>query len=183
MPAPGSVMTPDGARVTTWGKRFAARLLDLIFVFIASLPITGYFFYRSFRLVSDQMNNGTYDAFSPDADVVKWEMIAVGIFIVLGLGYETFCLGRWGATPGKRTLDISVRAWNQGGRLPWSTVARRVGFLYGLAVVTLVPLVGILALLACVLNFLWPAWDNRRQALHDKVAGTVVIEGARSGNP
>jgi uncharacterized RDD family membrane protein YckC len=129
------------------------------------------------------MDNGTYDAFSPSADVVKWEIIGIGVFMVLGLVYETFCLGRWGATPGKRTLGISVRRWSSGGPLPWSTVARRVGFLYGLAVVSLVPLVGILALLACLLNVLWPAWDSRRQALHDKVADTVVIEGARSTTP
>jgi hypothetical protein len=29
-------------------------------------------------------------------------------------------------------------------------------------------------------NYLFPLWDNRRQALHDKVANTVVIEGGRS---
>ncbi len=175
------MLTPDGVQVTTWGKRFAARLLDIIFVFLVSLPITGYFFYRSFRAVSDQMNDGTYDAFSPSSDVVRWEMIAIGVFVVLGLLYETFCLHRWGATPGKRTLGISVRTWEHGGPLRWSTIALRVGFLYGLAVVSLLPIVGILALIVYVLNFLWPLWDKRRQALQDKVANTVVIEGARSG--
>ena len=175
--------TPDGAQVTTWGKRFAARLLDVIYVFLASLPITGYFFYRSYQAVSDQMDSGSYDAFSPSSEVIKWEMIAIGVFMVLGLAYETFCLRRWGATPGKRTLGISVRRWDHGGQLGWSTISLRVGFLYGLAAVSLLPVVGILALIAYLLNFLWPLWDKRRQALQDKVADTVVIEGPRSGPP
>jgi uncharacterized RDD family membrane protein YckC len=183
MPPTDGVWTPDGARVTTWGKRFAARLLDVIFVFIATLPLTGYFLYRSYQALSDQMDNGTYDAFAPSAEVVTWEMVAIGIFVVAGLAYETICLRRWGATPGKRTLDIRVRSWDHDGKPAWTTVVRRVGLLYGLAVVILLPLVGILALLACVLNCLWPLWDKRRQALHDKAAGTVVIEGWRSGVP
>ena len=31
------------------------------------------------------------------------------------------------------------------------------------------------ALLLQLLNVLWPLWDGRRQALHDKAAGTVVV--------
>src|SRR6476646_8753713 len=49
---PGAVTTPDGVVITTWIKRFAAWLLDTVFVFIGSLPLTGYFFYRAFQEVA-----------------------------------------------------------------------------------------------------------------------------------
>ena len=182
--APGAVLTPDGAQATTWVKRFAARLLDGIFVFFGSLPFTGYFFYRAVQAVSDDIENGTHHSpFSPSSDVIKWETYAIGIIVVLELCYETFSLRRWGATPGKRLLGISVRRWDQGGQLPWATIARRVGFIYGLAAVSLVPVMGLVASIVGLLDYLWPLWDKRRQALHDKVAATVVIEGARRGSP
>lgn len=180
-PAPGGagrrLITSDGVQVTTWAKRFAARLLDTILVFLVSLPFTGYFLYRSFEAVSDQIANGTNSAFNPTRDVVIWELSFIAVFILVELVYETFFLRRSGATPGKRALDISVRAWDRSGQLPWSTIARRVGLIYGLAALTLVPLVGILATIAGLVDYLWPLRDPRRQALHDKLAGTVVVEG------
>lgn len=153
---PGAVLTPDGARVTSWVKRFAARLLDGIFVFLASLPLTGYFLYRAIHVLADEMAKGTNRPFSPNADVVKWELVAVAITLVVELGYESVSLRRWGATPGKRLLGISVRRWEQGGRLPWSTIGRRLILIYGLGIVSLVPVVGLLASLAGLLDYLWP---------------------------
>jgi uncharacterized RDD family membrane protein YckC len=179
-PPPGGVTTPDGARVTSWVKRLGARLLDGIFVGIGTLPLTGYFLYRTAQTVFDQMNNGTYHSFSPSGTAVAWESAALGIILVADIVYEVFSLRRWGATPGKRLVGISVRRWDQGGQLPWSTIARRVGFIYALSALSLVPLVGILASIAALVNYLFPLWDKRRQALHDKVANTVVIEGGRA---
>ena len=40
---------------------------------------------------------------------------------------------------------------------------------------TLVPLVSLIT----VLDLLWPLWDQKRQALHDKVAKTAVVEGSQ----
>lgn len=183
IPPPGGVYTPDGARVTTWGKRFAARLLDVIFVTLGSLPLTGYFFFRAFQAVIDQMDNGTYDSFSPNQEVVAWEMVAVGIILVCEVAYEVFSLRRWGATPGKRIVGISVRRWDRGGLLPWPNIARRAGFMFGLSALGFVPLVGVLISILALLNYLFPLWDKRRQALHDKVANTVVVEGDRPRTP
>lgn len=180
---PGTVLTPDGAVVTSWVKRLAARLLDGVFVFFGSLPITGYFLYRTVDAVAKEMDAGTNHPFSPSSEVLKWEMLAIAITLVIELGYETLSLRRWGATPGKRILGISVRRWEQGGPLSWSTIGRRVMLIYALGALSLLPLVGLLASIAWLVNYLWPLWDKRNQALHDKLAGTVVIEGARRESP
>lgn len=180
---PGAVLTPDGAQVTTWIKRFAARLLDGIFVAVGTLPLTGYFLYRAGQQLMDQMDDGSYNAFSPSSQVVAWETAAIAIIVVSQLIYETFSLRRWGATPGKRVLGISVRLWDRGGLLPWPTIARRLGFVYGLAALSLLPVVGILASIVALVDYLFPLWDKRRQALHDKFSNTAVIEGPRIDAP
>jgi uncharacterized RDD family membrane protein YckC len=41
--------------------------------------------------------------------------------------------------------------------------------------VAVVPLVGFFGSIYSLLNSLWPAWDPRRQALHDKAARTNVV--------
>ncbi|MDX6309852.1 MAG: hypothetical protein QOI06_2898 [Nocardioidaceae bacterium] len=171
--------TPDGVRITSWVKRLLARILDGFIVFFASVPFTGYFIYRYFQAISDQVDKSSTPSFFPTGEVLRWELWLVAVLLVLQVGYETFSLYRWGATPGKRILKISVRTWEQGGRLPWSVIGRRVGFIYGLSALGLVPVVGLLTGVVGLLDYLWPLWDNRRQALHDKVAGTVVVEGPR----
>jgi uncharacterized RDD family membrane protein YckC len=178
-PPPGAVLTPDGALVTSWVKRVAARLLDNIFVFFGTLPLTGYFFYRVVDAQSKAMDAGTYHPFSITDEVRNWELGAVAIIVVAQLVYEAVSLRRWGATPGKRVLNLSVRPWGRGGLLPWATIARRLALVFLLWLATLVPVLGALALIALILDYLWPLWDKRHQALHDKLAGTVVIEGAR----
>ena len=38
---------------------------------------------------------------------------------------------------------------------------------------------GFLILIATLLDLLWPIWDRNNQALHDKLVGTHVVQGAR----
>ncbi len=175
-------LTPDGATVTTWIKRFAARLLDGIFVFIGGLPVTAYFIYRYYQAYLDQTAGATPSLMNitvPTGDALGWEIALLLVSLLLQVVYEVVCLRRWGATPGKMLLGISVRAWERGGQLSWAMIARRVGFMNGLALLTLVPVVSLFAGIAWLLDYLWPLWDSRNQALHDKFAGTAVVEGPR----
>ena len=43
----------------------------------------------------------------------------------------------------------------------------------------LVPLAGQFVPFLSLLDGLWPLWDDKRQALHDKVAGTNVVVSPR----
>src|SRR5581483_4774469 len=82
--APYRLSTPDGVPITSWGKRLGARLLDGIFVGIGGLPFTGYFLYHLFQALSDQMNDPHRSPFNPTSAVIKWELSAVAMSIVLG---------------------------------------------------------------------------------------------------
>jgi uncharacterized RDD family membrane protein YckC len=44
-------------------------------------------------------------------------------------------------------------------------------------IVSLVPVVGSLGSLFTLLDGLWPLWDDKKQAIHDKVAATNVVVG------
>ena len=69
----------------------------------------------------------------------------------------------WQATPGKLLLDCRV-------------VDARTLQPLGLRQAIIRALAYILSALPLYLGFVWAAFDKRKQALHDKVAGSVVIQ-------
>lgn len=99
--------------------------------------------------------------------------------IVVGVVYETFFLMRSGATPGKKALGITVRRAERPGPLSLVDSLRRQVIQVGCALVGLVPGVGLLGTPVQWLDNLWLLWDPRRQALHDKVADTLVVRVPR----
>ncbi len=78
-----------------------------------------------------------------------------------------FVLGFWfllSTTPGKLVINAYiVDAKTLGKPRPWQLVVRYLGYY--------------LSILTLMLGFLWVAFDRRKQGLHDKLAGTVVIRG------
>jgi uncharacterized RDD family membrane protein YckC len=70
------------------------------------------------------------------------------------------------ATPGKMLLRLKIVDAETGGRLSVSQCVARY-FAYALS------------MLPCGLGFLWIAFDAKKQAWHDKLAGTVVIRAPR----
>lgn len=91
---------------------------------------------------------------------------------------------RWKqATPGKLITGLRVRRRETPGALPWATILLRVGFVSALSLLSRVPVAGILVVLVLLLNYLWPLWDSKKQALHDKVAGTNVVMASQTTGP
>jgi len=82
---------------------------------------------------------------------------------------------------GNRAVDAVT-----GGVLGYSRAARRILISFAIGVTALIateattkpgPRLLLVFLLGCVglADDLWPLWDRRRQTLHDKVAGSVVL--------
>lgn len=81
---------------------------------------------------------------------------------VLLLALTGLCWRRWSATPGKILLRMRVVDAQTGGPIsPRQIVIRLVGY-----IVSTLPL---------MLGFFWLSFNRRRQAWHDKMAGTVVV--------
>lgn len=67
------------------------------------------------------------------------------------------------ATPGKMITKISVIDANTGGKLSWGKAVGRYLCYY-------------ISMLPLMLGFIWVAFDGRKQAFHDKIAGTFVVK-------
>jgi uncharacterized RDD family membrane protein YckC len=77
---------------------------------------------------------------------------------------------RRGQTLGDRAFGIAVRNAADGGRLTY-------GQAFGRTFMTM--LFSGLWFLGGFADFLWPLWDRRKQAWHDKVAATIVVRSDR----
>ena len=127
-------------------KRVFATLVDTIILLSITTPFL-YFAYGSGYWNDDEMVNGVVDI------VVSYIFPTAAVI---------WLWHRFGATPGKmllgaRIVDATTGAAPSTGQL----VGRYLGYL-----VSALPL---------GLGLIWVAFDARKQAWHDKLAGTVVI--------
>jgi uncharacterized RDD family membrane protein YckC len=89
--------------------------------------------------------------------------------------YEVGFLKGFAATPGKMVLGLQVRLRSRPGPLPWGTVLLRWFSQFGYGLLSVIPFVGYVSSVYWLLDYLWPLWDGKRQALHDKAAATNVV--------
>ena len=87
--------------------------------------------------------------------------------LILSVLPMAVCAGFWvwkGATPGKMLTGLRVVRADTFEPLGWGRALGRY-LAYNLSFLT------------CGLGFAWAGWDARKQSLHDRVAGTVVVRG------
>ena len=164
-------MTSEAGRVyASWPERFRALLRDAGIV-LGALLVVG--IGLALLLTLALRGRG-------DIGVVVGAAIGL-LFPVPFVAYQTIFLGRGeGQTPGRRAVGIRVREASTLGRVGYGRAFARSALtpliwfpLLGLGQPYFHPL-ATLDLLG-ILDILWPLWDPRRQALHDKVARTVVV--------
>lgn len=189
--------TDDGQQLAGWWQRVAASLIDTVAGSALALPATipAQLGMQRDMLAQQEQMQRQVEAGEPIRFGDIWEpvrqmyadqwLLVVVVPVLLVVAYHVGFL-RWrGATPGKMALGIKVRPRGVDGTLPWTSVLSRVGFQFLVGQVLLVVAVlsgstlglvlGYLALTAFFLvDVLWAA-GARRRALHDLVAGTVVV--------
>ena len=185
-PHPGQAVladVPGQPVLASYGLRVVAYLVDAIIVGFVALVVGGWFLWKAIEPVVDRvdaaMAGGDVQAVSAALGEARLGYLALflGIQLVLMLAYHVVCLVRWGATPGKLLVGISVRRIDRPGPLDADTAIRRTGFQAVAQAFGNVPYLSLLGTVAVVMDLVWPIADTRRQALHDKVAGTIVVRG------
>jgi uncharacterized RDD family membrane protein YckC len=181
--------TPDGQRLSGWWLRVLATVIDGFIqtplYLIAVVPIVASQWDELsawVSAVSDSVDNGTPRPPNPALmDPLSAPGLALAMsLLVVSVLYAVVFL-RWKqATPGKLIVGLRIRRREVPGALPWSTITLRVGFVTALALFGRIPYLGILFVLAALLDYLWPLWDDKKQALHDKFARTNVVRGERA---
>ena len=183
--------TPDGQPLSGWWRRVLAVVLDTIIqiplYFLAAIPVLTWQWDELSAWFSDLSDAIDTDTAQPPAPDLFDATSAPGLLLVLSILVATTVYSvvflRWKqGTPGKLIVGVRVRERERPGRLPWSTITVRVGFVTALSLFAQVPVIGLLFGLASLLDYLWPLWDSKNQALHDKVAGTNVVL-AQPGQP
>jgi uncharacterized RDD family membrane protein YckC len=177
--------TPDGAVLSGWWKRVLARVIDNIIVSIVALPLAFLplrevfdIFWAYFEKVTAAAQSGSSAIpEQPSSEFFAPLLLASVIVLAVQVVYTVAFLTMKGATPGKMVVGISVRLRDKPGPPPLVAVLKRTGVQEVGSLVGLVPVVGSLGSLFTLLDSLWPLWDDKKQALHDKVAATNVVVG------
>ena len=175
---------PDGAVLAQWWRRLIGRIIDWVIVGVVTLVIAIPFVTQAMSTMSDFFNKTiqaaesgaaapSQTAFASDFAEAILPITLIGI--VVSLVYETVFLATRNATPGKMIVGTVVRRVEQPGRLSVVTALKRQVIQVGTSLLGLVPVVAVLGSILSLVDPAWLLWDAKRQALHDKVADTVVV--------
>jgi uncharacterized RDD family membrane protein YckC len=141
--------TPDGAPLAGWGWHDLTRSID-----------TG-----------GEAPSGT----ALQRELARTFLLIGLINTAINFAYHVGFLMWKQATPGKLMLGLRVRRRDVPGPMPWGTVLLRWLTQFGPSVVGTIQYVNYLISVYTLLDGLWPLWDGKRQALHDKAAKTNVV--------
>ena len=147
-----------------WWKRFLALLIDSMVLGVAVFIVVAIIGAATRHPNSSTSSTHTL---TPGQAVVGF----IGIFVLLSIPYMLYFGimngSKRGQTLGKMALNIVVRDARTGGPIGfWRGVGR-----YAITVVFYVVL-----LVPYIIDNLSPLWDARRQAWHDKVVHSVVVD-------
>ncbi|WP_192498791.1 RDD family protein [Ornithinimicrobium pratense] len=173
--------TPDGQPLAGWWHRVLARLIDGILLgivgFLVVMPLAAPDFTDNLGTWMDDVlttaqAGSTMAPTMPaglESDLFRITMAS----LIFGLVYEIGMVHLFGGTVGKLITGLRVRLRETPGNPTLGAAAIR-GAIY-----QLLPQIPYLGWIATLLNYLWPLWDPKRQALHDKAAKTNVVRHHR----
>jgi uncharacterized RDD family membrane protein YckC len=150
--AEGLPLESLGLRYAGFWIRFAAYFIDIIILsFVAG--VVGFFF-----------GLGMFAAMgapSPAKIDIGLMLLNFLFTFVLRMIYETVCVGKWGATPGKLACKLKV-VTAEGEKVAY---ARAFGRFFG----------KLLSDFTLYIGYIMAAFDPEKQALHDRICNTRVI--------
>jgi uncharacterized RDD family membrane protein YckC len=145
--------------------RFLALILDGIVLSLVVQPLT-LLAGPGFEFETTENTAGEIQSFSSNFDGSDFAIAAL-IGMAIYVAYFTIAIGRWGQTIG--ALAVSIKVVHPDGSLLsyGASLLRYVGSWVS----------GIILWI----GYLMMIWDGRKQTLHDKMAGSVVIKVKRRG--
>jgi uncharacterized RDD family membrane protein YckC len=148
-------MTVFGQMASQWWKRAVALIIDML---VLAVPL---------NILTAML--GGFEARTVDGQT-EFEFEGPGVFISIVVSILYYVLlngGPKGQTVGKMALRIQVRDIDTGGPIGYGRGLGRQLMIYVFALACGIPL---------LLDYLSPLWDQKRQAWHDKVVRSVVVD-------
>ena len=175
-----------GSLASQW-RRLGARIIDnIIFGVLGTVIFVAAEWSRLqhiFHLVQ-QSPNGQLSSAATSAILALegTSLLLIALLLVLEIAWEAMATWRWGRTPGKallglRALHVRGNYADPARLTPAQSWGRAAGYFGAIGIGGLVvPFLGLV-------DAIWCLWDKDRQCLHDKIAGTVVINDWPGGRP
>jgi uncharacterized RDD family membrane protein YckC len=182
-PVPGPVRpagpaTPDGVPLAPAGLRLVARVIDAVVTGLLTAAAGAYFLAELFRVLRPQFEAIAQGQAGTDMSTLLNDPAVTPLMLryqfvglLVGGVYSIVMTRLWGGTLGKLMVGIRVRSWDGPGLPGWTQALSR--WLTREAV-SQIPFAG-LGSLYWIVDSVWLLWDPRRQCLHDKLPGTVVV--------
>jgi uncharacterized RDD family membrane protein YckC len=144
-------------------RRFVAYTIDSFIIFFVFLTLTIVAGVAYFTGALSHNSQVLMDELTHPEQLGPVGMVILSSYTFLFIGYFTFFHGLTGRTPGKKLLVLQV-VHTDGSPISFGTAfLRSVGYLVSSLLFTI------------PLGYIWAAFDKKKQAWHDKIAGTVVI--------
>jgi uncharacterized RDD family membrane protein YckC len=154
---------PPGVTFAHWGKRVGAYLIDGLIGLVAYVP---YFIAAGVAVGGSETDPVTGQVTMNDGSA-GLVLVLMLLSVVLSLAYFiwNFCIkqGRTGYTIGKGVMGIKL-------------VKAETGAPIGAGMAFVRQIAHVLDSIPCMIGYLWPLWDAKRQTFADKVIGTYVID-------
>ncbi len=167
-----SSITRDDVEFASWGQRFLAIIVDgviLNIVYYLLLLVVGLFTvtktvaeieYDPWVTEEEIVSNSMFDLFSNSIGAL---LIVMVFMIAFSVFYFGWFVSTKGGTPGKLLVKIKIVNEETCQNISWINALGR-------------QLATGLSSFILYIGFLMPLWDDKKRALHDRVAGTVVIK-------
>lgn len=184
---PSAATTEDGQPLASYGMRVLAWMIDFVVVSILTMITAGWAFWLFSRdywafiwEVAESGDQERIDALQPE-DLIgyfdwPWYFAGMAISLVVFAAYHSLMVGLRGGGVGKLVTGLRVRRVDQPGPPGVGVGFMRVLLPLTLGVLSALPLLSLLVPFVGLAALLSPAWDAKRQAWHDKIAKTQVVE-------
>ena len=153
--------------LSPWWKRFLAFLIDSMILGVALFVILAVIAGVSSNSTRSTTNN---QPLTPGQAIVGVTFLFILTAIPFLLYYGIMNGSKRGQTLGKMALSIVVRDARNGGP---------IGFWRGVGRYVITIVLFLVLFIPYLLDNLSPLWDTRRQAWHDKVVHSVVVDRNR----
>ena len=186
-PTAAGPTTADGVPLASWGVRAGAAIIDGLLAWFVGVVVVGFIQRATGADVRLEAAAQRYQAYvfeglsNPEAFdaahalsiiLTKDFYVQIALTLIVGVLFFTIFHAALSATPGKLMLGLRVVPVDHGTQIHGLAWGR--SFVRALVYQVLVRF-SVLVWLVLLLDLLWPLWDRRRQALHDKAAGTQVV--------
>jgi uncharacterized RDD family membrane protein YckC len=149
-----------------WWQRVVASIVDGIIVAVPAwviMAIASVGIVRRATVTTDQFGNTRINS-----GAFAGIFVGFGIIILVGILYRVLLEGSpRGQTVGKMAMKIAVKDANTGGP---------IGYGRALARWLIASVLWVAFYLPGLIDVLFPLWDPKRQTLHDKAVGSVVVK-------